>query len=146
MVTPRLFEGGLIVDDRGELGFVNDFDFANVKRFYWVTTHRIGFVRAWHFHRREAKYFTVVQGVALVAAVKVEHPKRPSKKSRVWRYILSSKKPSVLYIPPGYANGFMSLTKDTRLIVFSTSSLEESQHDDVRYPARYWDIWTVPER
>ena len=25
--TPRVFEGGLAVDDRGTLGFVNDFQF-----------------------------------------------------------------------------------------------------------------------
>ena len=27
------FEGGVGVDDRGEVGYVNDFNFAGVKRF-----------------------------------------------------------------------------------------------------------------
>jgi dTDP-4-dehydrorhamnose 3,5-epimerase len=40
----------------------------------------------------------------------------------------------------------MSLTEDAKLIFFSTSTLEESKDDDFRYPARYWDIWTVAER
>jgi dTDP-4-dehydrorhamnose 3,5-epimerase len=40
----------------------------------------------------------------------------------------------------------MSLTDDTRLIFFSTSTLEESKGDDVRYDARHWDIWTIEER
>ena len=31
---PVLMKGGLAVDDRGEVGFVNDFDFKEVKRFY----------------------------------------------------------------------------------------------------------------
>jgi len=29
---------------------------------------------------------------------------------------------------------------------FSTSSLQESQGDDFRFDARYWDIWNVVER
>jgi dTDP-4-dehydrorhamnose 3,5-epimerase len=40
----------------------------------------------------------------------------------------------------------MSLTDDTRLMFFSTSTLDESKNDDVRYDARHWDIWTIEER
>ena len=62
------------------------------------------------------------------------------------RYVLSALKPSVLHIPAGYANGFKSLTADTKLMFFSTSILEESQGDDVRWPADYFgDVWTVVE-
>ena len=43
--------GGVAVDDRGEVGFVNDFTFSGVKRFYTVANHSDGFVRAWHGHR-----------------------------------------------------------------------------------------------
>ena len=146
MATPQLFEGGLAVDDRGEVGFVNDFNFAGVKRFYWVTNHRSGFVRAWHAHRREAKYVMVVQGAALIGAVEIDNWETPSPDAKVWQYVLSAHKPAVLYIPAGYANGFMSLTDDARLLFFSTATLAESRDDDVRYPARYWDIWTVVER
>ena len=53
---------------------------------------------------------------------------------------------AVLYIPSGYANGFMSLTEDLKLMFFSTTSLAESQGDDFRFDARHWDIWTVVER
>jgi dTDP-4-dehydrorhamnose 3,5-epimerase len=144
--VPRLIEGGLAVDDRGEVGFVNDFSFHGVKRFYVVSNHRAGFVRAWHAHRREAKYVSVVQGAAVVAAVKIDDWDRPSKDAEVLRYVLADAKPSVLYVPPGYANGFMSLTPDTKLVFFSTSSVEETRGDDVRYDARYWNPWSVIER
>ena len=56
MDAPWLIEGGLAVDDRGIVSFVNDFDFAGVKRFYMVSNHKAGFVRAWHAHKHEAKY------------------------------------------------------------------------------------------
>ena len=145
-MDPTLLIGDLAVDDRGEVGFVNDFDFAGVKRFYTVRNHRQGFVRAWHAHRREAKYVTVVAGAAVVGAVQVDNWDAPSKDLKVSRYVLSAARPRVLYIPAGYANGFMSLSDDTRLMFFSTSTLADSHGDDVRFDARYWDIWTVEER
>lgn len=146
MPLPQLLEGGLVVDDRGEVGYVNAFTFAGVKRFYWVSNHKSGFVRAWHAHRREAKYFIAVEGATLIGAVEIDNWDKPSKDKEPSRYVLSSQKPSILYIPAGYANGFMSLTDDAKVMVFSTSTLEESQRDDVRYPARYWDIWSPAER
>ena len=146
MESPKLLAGGIGVDDRGAVGFVNDFDFAGVRRFYTVTNHRQGFVRAWHAHRREAKYVTVVCGAAVIGAVAIDDWDKPSKNAQVNRYVLSADKPSVLFIPAGYANGFMSLTENAKLMFFSTSTLSESQGDDIRYEARYWDIWSVEER
>jgi dTDP-4-dehydrorhamnose 3,5-epimerase len=143
---PRLIEGALAVDDRGAVGFVNDFNFAGVKRFYRLTNHRQGFVRAWHAHRQEAKYVTLVAGSAIVGAVEIDNWDKPSKDAKVHRYVLSAQKPAVLYIPAGYANGFMSLSDDAVLAFFSTSSLEESRGDDIRFDARYWNPWDVVER
>lgn len=142
----RLLRGGLAVDDRGSVAFVNEFGFQDVKRFYTVANHRAGLVRAWHGHRREAKYVHVVSGAAVIAAVAIDNWERPSKDLHVHRYVLSGARPEVLYIPPGFANGFMTLTSDTRLTFYSTATLEESQQDDVRFDAYYWDAWKVEER
>lgn len=146
MEEPVLLQGGLAVDDRGEVGFVNDFDFAGVKRFYIVRNHRQGFIRAWHGHKHEAKFVTVVAGAALVGAVPVDDWEDPAKNAPVARFVLSARKPAVLYIPAGYANGFMSLSPDTAIEFFSTSTLDESAGDDYRFDARHWDIWHVEER
>ena len=143
---PVLMAGGLAADDRGELGFVNDFRFTGVKRFYTVANYRQGFIRAWHAHKREAKYVTAVSGAAVVGAVRIDNWDEPSRDLPVDRFVLSAHKPSVLYIPAGFANGFMSLTTDLKLMFFSTSTLDESQGDDFRYEARYWNIWQIPER
>ncbi len=142
----KIINGGLAVDDRGQVTFVNDFDFSDVKRFYMVSNHSQGFVRAWHAHKKEAKYVLVVKGAALIGAVAIDDWDIPSKKAEVHRVVLSEKSPKVFYIPAGYANGFMSLSEDTQIIFFSTSTLEESLNDDIRYDARYWDIWSVEER
>lgn len=144
--SPFLLEGGLAIDDRGSVGFVNGLAFDDVKRFYTVANHRQGFVRAWHAHRLEAKYVMLVAGAAVVAAVRIDDWEHPSPEAEVHRYVLSADRPSALYIPAGFANGFMSLTADARLMFFSTRTLAESQGDDVRFAARYWDPWTVEER
>jgi dTDP-4-dehydrorhamnose 3,5-epimerase len=142
----RLIRGGLATDDRGEVGFVNEFDFADVKRFYMVSNHRQGFIRAWHAHRKEGKYVLVVKGAAMVCGVKIDDWDQPSRDLQIHRYVLSERLPSALYLPPGYANGFMSLTDNAKLLFFSTATLEDSLGDDIRYDARYWDPWTVEER
>jgi len=146
VLPPRLIEGGLAVDDRGATAFVNQFQLDGLKRFYTVTNHRPGLVRAWHGHRREQKYVLAVRGAAIVGAVEIDDWEHPCRESKVHRFVLSEEKPAVLYVPNGYANGFMSLTPGAKLMFFSTLSLEDSLRDDVRYEARYWDPWQVVER
>tara|TARA_B100000315_G_scaffold138456_1_gene127441 strand:+ start:739 stop:1176 length:438 start_codon:yes stop_codon:yes gene_type:complete len=139
-------KGAVHVDDRGEVSFVNDFDFDGVKRFYTIRNHRVGFVRAWHAHKREEKYVTVLSGSALLGIVEIDDWDKPSKDADVSKFILSAKNPSVLAIPQCHANGMMTLSENTIITVFSTSTLDESLNDDVRYDSRYWDIWNVEER
>ncbi len=141
-----LMHGGLGIDDRGEVGFVNEFAFTGVKRFYTVKNHRKGFIRAWHAHRIESKYITVVKGAAIVGAVMIDDWKNPSKDIKIHRYVLSAGNPSVLFVPQGFANGFMNLTEDTVLVFFSTATLEESKGDDIRFDAYYWNPWQIIER
>ena len=143
---PRLMEGGLVADARGTIKFVNDFTFAGVKRFYIIETHEEGCVRAWHAHRYEAKYVAVVRGAAIVGAVRIEDWEKPPRDSTVHRYVLSASKPAILYIPGGFANGFKALTPEAGLVYFSTATLAESEVDDVRLEADYFDdAWAVGE-
>jgi len=143
---PQLFKGGLAVDDRGTVSFVNDFNFEGVKRFYVVENHKQGFVRAWHAHKKESKYVMVVKGSAVIGAVQIDNWENPSKDLKIHRFVLSEKSPSVLYIPSGYANGFMSLSEDAKIIFYSTSELKDSLNDDFRFDAHYWEAWQVEER
>ena len=143
-----LIDGGLAVDDRGILTFANEFNFYGVKRFYQVSNFSTDTIRAFHGHRNEAKYVYIAKGSAIVAAVELDKVDSPSKKLPIHRYVLSDKNPKILFIPPKHANGFRPLEKDTQIIFFSTSSLEESKDDDYRYPADYWGnaIWEVENR
>ena len=145
-MAPELLRGALAVDDRGEVGFVNEFGFGDVKRFYTVSNHETGFVRAWHGHRHEAKYVLAVAGSVLVCCVEIDDWESPSPDLAVQRFVLSERSPAVLHVPAGYVNGFMTLTPGAKLMFFSTSTLDESLGDDIRFPARYWDPWQVEER
>ncbi len=147
MESPSIIPGGLAVDDRGMLAFANDFDLTPYKRFYTVKNHRQGFVRAWHGHKFEQKAVLPVSGDFLVCAVKVDDWNSPSKDLKVERFVLSSSSPRLLVIPAGYANGFMNLSSgENRLMFFSTSTLQESMSDDIRFDSRLWDPWGVEER
>lgn len=132
----RTMNGGVFADDRGKIRFVNEFNFAHVKRFYQVENHRQGYIRAWHGHKNEGKYVYVSKGTALVGAVHLQLPDEEPQK-----FVLTAEKPQVLWIPPNHANGFMNLEKDTNIIFFSTSTLEESAGDDIRFPYDKWNIW-----
>ena len=142
----KFIAGGSAVDDRGKLQFCNDFDMAAVRRFYVVSNHESRFVRAWHAHKQEAKFVYVASGAALLAAVNIDDWAAPDPALEINKFVLSEDKPGVLYVPGGYAHGFMTLRTDTRLFFFSTAALSESLDDDVRYPFDYWNPWTVVPR
>ena len=74
---PTLLEGGVAVDPRGQVSFVNGFGFKNVVRFYMVENSEAEPIRAFHGHMREGKYVFVPSGAALVIAVPLSDPKEP---------------------------------------------------------------------
>jgi dTDP-4-dehydrorhamnose 3,5-epimerase-like enzyme len=143
---PTLTKGGVTVDDRGTLTFCNDIDLAGVRRFYTIANHAVGRVRAWHGHRTERKLMWPLSGAMLVGIVRVDDWEAPARTNEVTRVVLSAHTPQLLIVPPGFANGTMSLVPDTVLLVLSNLSLSESIKDDIRFDARYWDPWQVKER
>ena len=149
MTEPKIIQGGLSVDDRGWLSFVNDFDFSRVKRFYQVENHSRDTIRAFHGHLVEEKFVYVASGDVMVLLVKLDKVENPDKKAKIEKYFLSAKSPSILHIPAGYANGFKALSEQTKIIFFSTKSLTDSvQNDDYRYAYDYWgkEIWEITNR
>lgn len=142
---PRLIKGGLSVDERGIVSYVNDFDFPDVKRFYVIENHRVGYVRAWHGHRREEKSITVIQGTAIIGVIPLATFEK--KDTKTFRFVLSARQPAVLYIPGGYANGCMVLEEGTKIVHFSTFTMEEAEGDDMRYAGTLFPgIWEVRPR
>ena len=135
-------------DDRGTfVPFLNQADELPeqkglaIKRVYYVYNYGKGVIRGFHFHEHEWKYFMVPSGAAKFVAIDPDHPEE------VLTFISSARRPNLIIIPPGYANGWVSLEDNTVLVGGSTSSFEESIKDDKRFdPYKWGDVWSVKGR
>jgi dTDP-4-dehydrorhamnose 3,5-epimerase len=135
---PTLHKGQISIDGRGIVGFNNDLDLSEVKRFYTVQNHKSPFIRAWHGHLKEDKYFLVMNGVAQVIVIPIKKEKKEivfdstHPDFKVHKVVLSSAQPSVYYVPAGYANGIQTLTDDTKILVLSNLTFVQARTDDYR--------------
>ena len=77
--------------------------------------------------------------------MKIDNIKLPNKKNKVYNFFINENDKFVR-IPKGYANGMMSLEDNSRVLIFSSSSLKESLKDDYRYNSHYWNPWKINER
>lgn len=140
--APKLINVETYLDDRGCLSFCNTLDFSKIKRFYKISHVKADTIRAYHGHEREGKYLYVLSGSCLVGVFRLNY----SLSCWQYKWTLSDKKPQILWVPPGHANGFMNLSQTMELMIFSTSSLEESRNDDLRLPYDSYDIWKPDPR
>jgi len=144
--SPEVVIGGSAYDDRGSLSFLNNFQSFTLKRFYFIENYQQGFVRAWHGHQKESKFFICVSGAFKLAAVKLSDPKNPDKNADLICQVLDSRQPRYFFVPAGYANGLMSLTENAKLLVLSDQFLEDAKDDDFRFPYDFWNPWYVEPR
>ena len=77
---------------------------------------------------------------------RISNWKKPNKDQPIDKFILSEKKPKLLFIPGGYANGFKTLEKNTKILIYSTSTISQSTKDDYRFESKYWNPWKIVER
>lgn len=138
---PLIIEGSHFSDERGKMRFVNDFDFEEVKRFYFIKHSEIAVVRAWQGHQFENKYFYPISGRFVIAWVKVDNFKNPSRNLIPEYHVLSANRSEILRIPKGYANGLKALEPDSEILIFSDMCLKESVNEKIRYPADWWFDW-----
>lgn len=145
---PFAYESKVSIDDRGIfvpwLQNTDQLEYApglKIKRIYYVYNHEAGIVRGFHFHEKEWKIFTICSGAAKFVAL---DPKNPTEK---FTFVSSSRKQNVIVIPPGFANGWVSLESNTVLICGSTASFDESINDDKRRdPYEFGDVWGIKPR
>ncbi len=143
--SPEILRGGTAVDDRGTLAYLNVAPLGNVVRLYMIENFSTGTIRAFHGHKIEEKFALVVSGSAIIVLAKMVVEARLEDPDR---YVLSARNPQLLYIPAGYANGFRSLEPNTKILFFSSTTIEEAKTDDYRFPYDYFgkEIWEVENR
>lgn len=145
-MEPKIIQGNRIYDNRGSVRFSNELPFNIIKRFYTVQNYNKNFIRAWHGHLMEEKFIGCIRGTFQISAVKIDKVKKPSKDNKIFNFFLDNSDSNFVHIPKGYANGSMSLTENSELLIFSTSTLKESLKDDIRYEYDYWNPWKVDYR
>ncbi len=145
-MEPKLITGNRIFDNRGSVRFNNNLIFKDVKRFYTVHNYQKNFIRAWHGHFKEEKFIGCIKGTFQISAVKIENKKKPNKKNKIFTYYLNESNNDFVYIPKGFANGSMSLEDNSELLIFSTSTIQDSLKDDYRFSPKYWNPWRINER
>lgn len=135
---PILIKGGVFKDERGRIDFINDFNLSEIKRMYFTTNTSVNLFRAWQGHKIESRWFFCTEGTFEVKLIQIDNWENPSDELIPIKYTLSSDKPEVLFIPPGYVNGFRALKKKSKLLILSNFEIGVNEYDDVRYNSSRW--------
>ena len=141
--APYLIQGDHYEDERGKLSFINQFDLKGFRRFYVVTHPDSRVVRAWQGHKQETKCFICLSGAFEIRVVEVNDWDNPPADLKVLEYHLDERDMKALVIPGGFANGFKARNPDSRLLVFSDKTLEESKLDNYRFDKNLWYNWNL---
>jgi dTDP-4-dehydrorhamnose 3,5-epimerase-like enzyme len=136
-----VIQGGQYEDARGKLIFFNDFDMKDVRRFYVISHPDTSIVRAWQGHKKEQKWIYVLNGSFKIVLVKPDNWENPSADLNNSEFFLKAEANRVLYIPGNYANGLKALEPESRIMVFSSFTVDESLKDNYRFRQDMWYDW-----
>ncbi|TMM53797.1 hypothetical protein FEE95_18030 [Maribacter algarum] len=138
MVFHNLIHGANFSDERGGLNFFNSFEMKEIVRMYEIAPSDTSTIRGWQGHKEEKKWFYCHSGSFVMNLIQIDDFDSPSRIITPERLLLASEKPSILEISGGYATGFKAQEENSKLLVFSNFSLEESKNDDFRFPLGQW--------
>jgi dTDP-4-dehydrorhamnose 3,5-epimerase-like enzyme len=141
-IRPEVYDIPVHQDDRGFVYCVRDHLFSDmIQRTYIVENYSKGLIRAWHGHKRADTYMHVLNGSVKLAAMNMNDH------NDIVTAVLTERKPQLFYIPAGFYNGAVSLTDNTKILVYSTLTFDRVQSDDYRLD---WtvnkSIWQVENR
>ena len=139
------------VDDRGYLCVLMDPQQIRevivppIRRVYFVGNFSKGTIRAFHRHKKNWDCFFISHGSAKFVLTDGRLESATHKETAT--YVISSRNPSLLIVPPGIWHGWMSLEDDTQLVNLASESLDKSNPDEERIPPdSFGDVWTVKGR
>ena len=136
MPEPVIELVNLHIDDRGSVWCPLDnigpaklgipaAEYKDVKRTYVVHNWEKGRIRAWHGHLTGWTGMHVIHGAAKIIA-------RSIRDGHQIAAVFSDRNPGVMWVPPGYFNGAMSLEDNTKILCYSTLTFDEVKEDNVR--------------
>lgn len=106
----------------------------------YVTYNYPDVIRAWHYHRRQDDYWTVVRG--MVKAVLFDDRERSATRGEVNEFFLGEQNRILIRIPAGVIHGYKTIGKETSLLLnFPTRVYNHQAPDEYRLP---YDSEKVP--
>ena len=144
-MRPRLIEGGVHRDQRGEVRHINAFTFDHVDRCYVVRPARTGEVRGWVGHRRDWKFFLALEGEFRIGVVIPTDWTAPARDLRPDVFRLVAECPAILEVPPGCYAASVAVRPSSALMIFSSGGIHEAASDDFRLPPDYWPLELAAE-
>lgn len=133
-------EGTTFSDIRGRMKFFNTFDMNEIVRFYEISPASTEIIRGWQGHLKEKKWFYCHTGAFVIQVVDIKSDQESPNNTRPEKFELRADLPLILEVPPGMATAFRAVTENSKLMVFSDFTVEESVKDDYRYPLENWEV------
>lgn len=135
-------------DERGRLWEILRSDDEIFEQFgqVYVTTAFPGIVKAWHAHRLQTDFFTVLSGRAKFVLYDMREGSRT--RGELQEFVLGRDKLQLVTIPPGVYHGFMCLgTEEVMALNCPTRPYNSHTPDELRLPPDSDQIpyhWDVP--
>lgn len=122
-------------DERGRLWEILRSDDSIFQQFgqVYVTTAFPGVIKAWHCHRKQTDFFTVLSGMAKF--VLFDMRKDSSSHGEIQEFYLGQDHLELITIPPGVYHGFKCLS-DTEVMALNcpTEAYNADSPDELRLP------------
>jgi len=133
------------VDDRGYLTEIlraTDEHFTKFGQVYIVGMVKSNVIRAWHKHKVLWDWFFISHGTAKFALYD-DREDSPTYKE-INTFVIGTRNPALLTIPPGVFHGWMSLEDDTQLISTASEVYDKENPDEIRVPYDSFNYdWSV---
>lgn len=134
----EIIKGGISLDARGQIRYVNEFDMSSVKRFYIIKNSDTELIRGWRAHRVEQRWFYVLSGSFELNIVKIDNWSNPSIDLTIETIKLSADDLQVIHLPVGFGTAFKALEENSELLVFADHGIEHAPFDDYTWPVDYF--------
>lgn len=135
-------------DDRGyliEILRATDPHFTKFGQVYLVGDLARGTIRAFHKHDALWDWFFISHGTAKFVLVD-DRPDSPTLGEQN-AFVVGSRNPGLLVVPPGVYHGWMSLEDDTQMLSTASDVYNREKPDEVRIPPdSFGDVWSVKGR
>ncbi len=138
MIGFSLIKGDNFTDHRGSLRFFNTLDMSAVKRMYEISPVDTNAIRAWQGHEKENKWFFCTAGIFIINLIEIDNFINPSKELVAKKIVLNAEEPLVLKITGRYVSGIKAVGLNSKLLVFSNFTTQQSKEDDFRFEPDYW--------